>query len=192
MNTNKKKFSSDGKWKVTFLNKQTETQALSSTNFEVRSPSDLIFFTADNTPEEVYEIKGNSEVSTSLKGSIEMDNFSPKKSENVCFCSEIDNGIAKGDVNFTPDRPKTFSCRRRLNISYFSSESPKGILRSVPMEFGIPDFYNARTLWETFESAESEISVAEVWSNISLNSFQNMKPADSEHSSISSTETDSI
>ncbi|GFV66633.1 hypothetical protein TNCV_2594541 [Trichonephila clavipes] len=179
-----------GKWKVTFLNKQTDMQALNSTNFAVKSPSASIFFTANKTPEKVYEINENREVSTPLKGSIEIDNFSPKKAANVSFCSQIGNEIAKGDVNFTPVRPKTFSCRRRQNVSYFSCESPKGILRSVPMEFGTPDFHNERTLCETLESTESERSVAEIWSNISLNSFKNRKSlsAYSEHSDISSTE----
>ncbi|GFY77084.1 hypothetical protein TNIN_462251 [Trichonephila inaurata madagascariensis] len=144
----------------------------------------------ENTPEKVHEINENREVSTPLKGSNEIHHFSPKNAEKVCLFS--DNEIAKDDANFTPDRPKTFSCRRRQNISYFSSGSPKGILRSVPMEFGTPDFHNERTLCETLESTESEISVAEIWSNVSLNSFKNRKSADSEHSDFSSTETDLI
>lgn len=171
-------------------------EVLNSSNFEVKAPSEWVLFTPDSTPLEMYEIKENTanqiEMNTPLKCNFEVANFCPKNAENVCFCSEIDDEIAKGDLKSTPDRPKAFSCQRRRKVSYFCSESPKGILRSVPMEFGIPDFCNQRTLPETFELDEPQKSITEIWSNISLSNSKNMESVESENSDISSNEIDLI
>ncbi|GFS74341.1 hypothetical protein NPIL_368711 [Nephila pilipes] len=174
MSSSKKKFNPEGKRNINMVHKLAEIKVVFSKNSEVTSPTESISFITDNTPEQMYEIKENSSpqiaVNTPLKYRTEIINSSKYTDEekNICSFSEIDNKIAKDCVKSTPDRPKSFSCRRRRNVCYFCSESPKGILRSVPIEYGTLDFYNQRTLSETFDLVDERIPLTETWSNISL------------------------